>query len=246
MNMNVLFDSAGLQTSVHRGTHPRIQLPKGRRLKTLEIILRDIDCDVTFTPGADAIITPDILASYNVFAITTRMPRLSPPQKTELQAIEEYVKLGGSLLVMSNHPWPGMPSPIPDHNIAALFDIDLEGPVYPIHGGRQGFTEIRRNEMIDHPITRELSEPIIFNNGIRIRAKDSNQVIVRLPGEDPPLNGFTVAIDAVGNGDGRVVIVADSGFVADDDTTNPGPGLVNRGGNKQFVQNIFEWLLHRL
>ena len=57
---------------------------------------------------------------------------------------------------------------------------------------------------------------------------------------------FAMALDAEANSAldrmGRVVVVADSGFIGTEGTTNPGPGLIEKGDNRRFVQNVIRWL----
>ena len=42
--------------------------------------------------------------------------------------------------------------------------------------------------------------------------------------------------------EGRVVTVADSGFIGDEGTNVPGPGLINHGDNARFIKNVVRWL----
>jgi hypothetical protein len=55
---------------------------------------------------------------------------------------------------------------------------------------------------------------------------------------------FAVALEKTDKvRDGRVVIVADSGFIGTDGTTYPGRGLIGYGNNGSFAQNAIFWLL---
>jgi hypothetical protein len=169
------------------------------------------------------------------------MPKLSKQSKVELEEIQRFVHRGGSLLVMSNHPWPNKQNPIPDLHTASLFDVTLNGPVYAEQGE---LTKIRGNDLRMHPITDGLNGPIVFNNGCRI-STNAGDILAALPGEKSTANVFAVAIDAPQKGKGRVVVTADSGFIGDDDTDFPGPGLIGRGNNRLFVRQMFEWLLNQ-
>ena len=42
---------------------------------------------------------------------------------------------------------------------------------------------------------------------------------------------------------GRVVVLADSGFIGSAGTTRPGPGLIEQGDNLRFVLNTIAWLV---
>ena len=106
-------------------------------------------------------------------------------------------------------------------------------------------TEIRDDDLRVHPITDGLSGPIVFNNGCRI-STSAGDILATLPGEKLGPNVFAMAIDIQPKRKGRVVVTADSGFIGDDNTDFPGPGLIGKGGNRDFVQQVFDWLLkHR-
>ena len=65
-------------------------------------------------------------------------------------------------------------------------------------------------------------------------------------GNSPHNRLFAHALDPETAGtlsiEGRVVTVADSGFIGDDGTNVPGPGLIDHGDNAQFVKNAVRWL----
>ena len=244
--MKILFDNSGLQVAVHLGQHPnpRAKAASGKRLVTFFSIIENLGCKIAFTERKVSPITGDMLIDCSVLVITTRMPRLPRRSKVELEEIQRFVQRGGSLLVMSNHPWPKMQNPIPDLYIASLFDVTLNGPIYPSHVRQGGLTEIRNGDLHMHPITDGLNGPIVFNDGCRISA-NAGDILATLPGEESAPNVFAVAIDTPQKGKGRVVVTADSGFIGDDDTNFPGPGLIGRGNNRRFVRQVFEWLLNR-
>jgi len=243
----VLFDSNGLQTSVHLGIHFSQLLPnpkqkaldaKCKRLATFISIIENCDCEVEFTPYEKSTISDDMLNAFDMLVITTRIPRLPKQPDCEINAIYRFVQKGGSLLIMSDHPFQNKPHPIPDIYVASIFDVTLNPPVYPSHGGRCGLTEIRDNDIHSHAITDGI-QSIVFNNGCRI-GTSRRYVLATLPGE---ASAFAVAIDFPYKDYGRVVITSDSGFVADDNTNFPGPGLISRGNNEDFIQQAIEWLL---
>ena len=47
-------------------------------------------------------------------------------------------------------------------------------------------------------------------------------------------------------GAGKIIVVADSGFVGSKGTVSPGPGLMDCGDNLRFVMNAIRWLGHDL
>jgi hypothetical protein len=72
----------------------------------------------------------------------------------------------------------------------------------------------------------------------------------KLDGTSPDGQLFAGALEA-GKGlaadcRGRVVAVADSGFIGSDGTAYPGVGLVGRGDNMRFVLNALAWLAGQL
>ncbi len=241
-SFKVLIDGNGLQASVHLGTHPNKKWlsAKGKRLNTFLSIIKDLECEISFTKVIGSENTDNILSEYSALIVTTRLPLLPEQTGDEIEIIHKFVKRGGGLLVMSNHPWSQRRNPIPDKKIAARFSIELTGPVFPVHGGRRGLTEIDDKDLRAHPITDGLCGPIVFNNCCRIKAGRGN-VLATLPGEKFAANIFAIAIDIQEKG--RVVVTTDSGFIGDEDTEDPGPGLIDHGNNRAFMRHVIEWLL---
>jgi hypothetical protein len=68
----------------------------------------------------------------------------------------------------------------------------------------------------------------------------------QLDGSTPDGRHFAAALQAArglaADCRGRVVAVADSGFIGSDGTAYPGVGLVGRGDNMRFVLNALAWL----
>ncbi len=65
-------------------------------------------------------------------------------------------------------------------------------------------------------------------------------------GNSPQNRLFAHALDPETAGslsiEGRVVTVADSGFIGDEGTNLPGPGLIGHGDNARFIKNAVRWL----
>ena len=242
--MKVLLDSNSLQVAVHLGLHssPKAKDTCGKRLSTFLSIIKGLGCDIAFTEDESRTITNNLLIDCSVLVITTRRPSLPKPSETELETIRQFVQRGGSLLLMSNHPWPQMSNPIPDIHTASLFHATLSGPIYKQRRFTRKLIQIRGDDLRQHPITDGLKGPIVFKNGCRI-STNAGDIIAMLPGEKYEPNIFAVAVDEPQKGKGRVVVTADSGFIADDDTNFPGQGLIHRGSNMRFIRQIFEWLL---
>ncbi|MEJ2181509.1 MAG: hypothetical protein P8Y28_14010, partial [Gammaproteobacteria bacterium] len=163
----------------------------------------------------------------------------------ELEDIQKFVERGSSLLVMSNHP----PFDERDDRLARTFGFSFRSPTYPWHGGHYGVTTIRENSLGDHPITESLSDGIVFNNSCRITLEGAENTVIlaSLPDESAPENIFALAIDGLSEpGSGRIVAIADSGFIGGVDTDVPGPGQFEKGDNQVFLRSIISWLCHKL
>jgi len=244
--LKVLLDSNGLQAAVHQGIHPnpKSKNAANRRLITFLAIIDSLGCEPSFIEEKANEITDDLLINCSCLVITTRMPRLPRQTKSELNTIYRFVQRGGSLLVMSNHPFNRnrFKESIPDKSIALRFGVTLHESWYPDVGERKGFVEIWKDDLYPHPITNGLCGPIVFNNGCRISTRIGN-VIAKLPSvsEDPDI--FAVAIEKPEDSKARIVVTADSGFIGDEDTNFPAPGLINSGDNIGFIRQVFEWLL---
>ena len=252
--MKVLIDSLGLQAQVH--------LQDGRRLADFISILESIpNCSVTFSSGAP--LTGGELNGLDVLVITTRYPGEYAYSQEELEAVPKFVRRGGGLLLMSNHgDLPGSNTHDMtqyDAVMARQFGIGLECSWFQ-SGSMGELWELSGSSLLTtHPIIRggQGEEPlgrIVTNNCSSILAGGRGHPLVSLsPGMADLRNGyspsgrlFALALDrqtaADGAVEGRVVTVADSGFIGNDDTGSPGPGLIGHGDNARFVRNLVRWL----
>jgi len=60
---------------------------------------------------------------------------------------------------------------------------------------------------------------------------------------DAPENIFAIAGEKLfSETSGRVVAIADSGFICASDTSFPGPGQWETGDNAKFTAQVFQWL----
>jgi len=182
------------------------------------------------------------LRKYDCLVLSTRIYLFS---QTELEAIRKFVEGGSSLLIMSNHP----PYDERDDKLARILGFSFRSPIYPWHGGHYGVTTIRENNLGDHPIVESVAKGITFNNSCRIALKGAENAIIlaSLPEESTPENIFALAIDRpYGSKSGRIVAIADSGFIGGVDTKVPGPGQFEKADNPAFLRNIISWLCHKL
>jgi hypothetical protein len=101
-----------------------------------------------------------------------------------------------------------------------------------------------KEHFVSHPITSGLNQ-ICFNNScvLGIDHETHATPVVRLPDTQETCLFAVAAEVPLGSSSGRVVVVADSGLVGEDDTNTPGPGLIGRDDNRTFLSNIIEWLL---
>jgi len=246
--LKVLIDTRSLQGAYHFGRlgkladddkYKEAKYSEGKRLKTfISIIQKETGFSPTPTKGDAKELQLPLLKEYNTLLILTRLFFLS---LSELTDIKEFVRGGGNLLLMSNHP----PFNEFDNPLAETFGFTFESPTYPWHRGGYGLTCIMGDNLNAHEITRNLEHGIIFNNSCRIRIlKDHGyKVLATLPEEPGPNNIFALELDMkFGENSGRVIGVADSGFAGNDETKSPGPGQIGKGDNQKFIRNIFSWL----
>ena len=83
-------------------------------------------------------------------------------------------------------------------------------------------------------------------SGRAILLLDSAMVDVGPNDLSPQGEAFAWSIDECGAGRGRVVILGDSGFIGEPGVPGSGPGLMDKGQNEVFVQQVVMWLLSRL
>jgi len=249
--MKVLIDTRSLQGAYHFGRLPDlpdeekyVEAKKsiGNRLKTfLRILEKETSNKPAPSEGKLGELQSSLLKEFDTLVILTRMFFLAPE---ELDYIQEFVKNGGNLLMMSNHP----PFNEFDNPLAEIFGFSFQSPTYPWHRGGYGLTNVISSNLLNHEITRDLNSGLIFNNSCRIELekKGGNSILAKLPDEPAPLNNFAIAMDKpYGKESGKIVAVADSGFIGEDDTKNPGPGQIGKADNKKFITNIFMWLNHQ-
>jgi hypothetical protein len=248
--MRVLVDGNGLQARAHA--------QDGRRLATFLALLRDLRaCHVTLTPETP--LTADRLAEQAVLVITTRKWQTSPYAPEELTGIPDFVQRGGGLLLMSNHgDVPGrhpLDMTRSDALLARVFGVAIENTFFA-HPEAHTLSEFSAaNLLTTHPIicgaAAEASvRSLVTNNCCSIRAPDAAP-LVGLAGQMTDLRNnfpcqgrcFAVALaDCAPVGRGRVVVVADSGFIGTAGTTFPGIGLIEHGDNARFALNAIRWL----
>ena len=251
MRPKILFDSQTVHMYAHLGRefdndsggtkiYPE---EKDFRLKTFFAIVEEYG-EILISNNK---IDPNLLSNVDLFVILTRMSKY---YSSELDSIFSFVKNGGSLLLMSNHDpvcqW--------DAEVAEKFGVVLEGGYWS--GIRGKSTEISKENFTDHPILAQTNPPIgsiVTNTTCRIVSEKGN-IIVYLPDtmvegidKNPiePKNIFGLELNSNYSNQigGKIVILADSGFLGEQGSRFPGLGLIEEGDNLAFIKNILEYLV---
>ena len=244
--MQAMLDKNSLQAAVHHACLPREpQKPAvrnryekaiGRRLMEFETITREVGlsaCDLSV--GGPDQFSASRVGSYCLICVLTRLTDY-PWSDSELDAIERWLRDGGSILLMSNHP----PFAAADSPLASRLDVRLGGCFDSNQNHSGDFACITPDHHTDHEIMSDLSKDIVFNNSAHVYpASEACHILARLP-DTPAEQGVFAVAGTVGNG--RYVVCGDSGFIGNAETTYPGPGLIDRGDNRKFVMNILRWL----
>jgi len=248
--MRVLIDGNSLQARAHA--------QDGRRLATFLDLLRAIPgCHAALSPAGP--LTAGLLADQDVVVITTRKWQDAPYSSQELECIPAFVRRGGGLLLMSNHgDVPGR-QPLDmtrsDALLAHQFGVEIENAFFT-HPEPKRLSELTGADLLTtHPIIRGAvgEEPvrlIVTNNCCSLVSTDGAPLVRLNDRMTDQRNGFpaqgrcfAVALEnSVQTGRGRVVVVADSGFIGAEGTTFPGVGLIERGDNARFALNAVRWL----
>lgn len=226
---------------VGRTIFGRRNLPRNSkpRLQSVCDLLRRLELEPTFPetelPSASEMDEIDVIVTGS---------RLKAFTEDELLALVRFAETGGGILIMSNH---GAPIDAPndftryDRALVAKFDIDLECTA---------FSDAARSRAVpvsvEHPITRGIRELSINNCSSLVSAERPSVIDIPtgwrdpLAGMDP--HGRAIAI-AINQGiEGRVLVLSDSGFMGDEGTRSPGPGLIHEADNRNFLTNVFSWL----
>ena len=146
-----------------------------------------------------------------------------------------------------------------DAQVGKLFGVGLECSWYQNPAGVELSELSGKDFLASHPIigghgNGEAVKTIAINNCSSIVAEGLGYPLVSLSqdmmdlrnGNSPENRLFAHALDPETAGslsiEGRVVTVADSGFIGDEGTNVPGPGLIGHGDNARFIKNVVRWL----
>lgn len=258
--MKILFDAYGAQILADGGT--------GSRLSGLYAALDSQEVNYEHRVASGALTSND-LVGIDILVLTTRME--TPYTVAELTAITLFVQRGGGLWCMANHGgfnqsrimdnftryvstvsstfWTSYEAAaylrlnaptevILDKSNLSSHEIISGNPSWPILGGK------KTNE-ISEVVTRSFCG--IYPNAFADTICTLNNLngVVNAQNNQPITQGVVWAmalenVDVVGAG--RVVIGADSGWLGDTTSMNPGPGEFQNGDNAQFAINVLSWL----
>jgi hypothetical protein len=234
------FDAFGQQ----RVPNPAYKKRLGRFLELLQ------DHEVTI-----GTISKDSLRKASCLVILSRIREFT---SSEMNAILEFIQdPKHSLLLMSNHN----PFELKDNVLTSKLGVTLVGGYWS--GERGVYTTIGEDCLVSHEIItgKKGEKPIteiVTNTTCRI---DSNigTAFIYLPdsmegrwsseNEDPITKRvFGQAIDGQkDNHDiikGKMIVLADSGFIGDKGSTFPGFGVIDHADNEVLVKRMFDFLLN--
>ncbi len=215
-------------------------------------------------------VTPSALASAQVFAIVTAMGEddagmTQPFTQAECDAIEAWVRGGGSLLVVTDH----FPFGKDVENLTRRFGVESSGGMtfderHSEPGDDSQLVFSRDNGLLaDHAITRGVSRVVTFTGesvrggtpllrladtavnrpaAPRVTRSGSDTRVEVTYGDPQPARGWSQAV-ALEHGRGRVVVLAEAAMLSAqrDGGRRIGMNYPNCD-NKQFALNVMHWL----
>lgn len=261
MTMNILFDSWSSQVLYQQTppTYPpkaKYPKPTGRRLNTILGAMKSYglstgeNWEISFT---DPPITEAQLKGIDVYVSLTRaIGDGYEYQKTELDSLQSFVNNGGAILLMTDHGKLSQEVPnktVNDKELASMFAIRLEN-----------YFVTTSNYMV-MDLSVDLPPEIMYlaNQAPTISAHDS--CIIDPPEGSIPLVCFppnATAYDFLTKeaippptpyfailstyGQGKIIVVGNSGLVGDYGSPCPAPGLITMEHNLMFFLNCVGFL----
>lgn len=246
--MKVLIDRNGLQARHH--------LRDRLRLSVFITELMSASYPVAFSSREG--LTRAELNEYDILLITTRFP--VGYSQAESKGICDFVYNGGGLLLMSNHGDYGQVADMRqfDAKLAGEFGVTFERTFFrnQLEGERTMLSQSTLNS--NHPIIAGASgersvRTLVTNTCCSILADGgeglislSNEMVDKRSGCFPNGQFFAHALGVTSGlkagSKGRIVTIADSGFIGTDCSAYPGPGLIGHGDNLRFIMNVIRWL----
>ena len=260
MNYTIVLDRKCLQVYYHQSeyiedahTKQPLKNPSYQnRLNTFLGLLNQPSSDITC-----AVIIDELKEEYLQADCLVFLTRIESFSEQEIQMILKFIsQKGKSLLLMSNHN----PFEQKDNELTTKLGINLVGGYYS--GVRGKYTEIDSNWFTNHPILKERNElepisSIMTNTTCRIES-NYGQPFMYLPDgmigrwsseSEVQIKNRIFGLAINGETDqhplikGKVVILADSGFIGDKGSKTPGFGIIDKLDNELFIKRIFFYLL---
>ncbi|PHN04696.1 hypothetical protein [Flavilitoribacter nigricans] len=259
MALRILIDDKCFQSIFHQETHldrfghPGVPNPvHQRRISTFLDILREPAAGIKNEVQIGAITETNLQWASSLVLLT----RAEPFSDEAFNPITQFVlEAGNSLLIFSNHN----PHEKHDHSLTQRFGVDLCGGYW---SGRRELTTtisgacLRAHPLLDAPEFGKPVSSLVTNTTCRIVSTVGTPflylpdgMVGRWSSEGEALipdrifgliiDGSKSQSDAV---KGKIVILADSGFIADKDSTVPGKGLIDQGDNEVFIRRLIRFI----
>jgi hypothetical protein len=246
--MKILFDKGSSQVQV--------QLETNARLNTLFDAIEQEGWEYEIGPDR---ITPDSLAGVNCLVILTRHRATQPGTENpfpgdwdyaftpdELEAIVDFNRGGGGLLLISNHgPWPGGTDwTVNDKVLAAQFGVLINPAAYILPGGPLTMS----GPDLSPSVILEGVTSIVPHNSCAVSG-DAASPLVKIPSNAENLSttfpngpaGQSYAVVAAPHC-GQIIVAGNSGIAGDPDSGYPAAGMIDAGSNKRFLINSLKWV----
>ncbi len=270
--LNILFDSWSAQVLFQQAapnypTGANYPKPTGMRLNTLLGAMKSIglssNCNwnVSFTNPP---ITAAQLAGIDVYVSLTRYQGTGfAYQAAELTAIENWVKTGGNILLMSNHGDFSLPVnsdnwTANDIPLAALFGVTLENYSVQQRGNKTSTSDIMSVKNTIPYLANQAPTMTAHNSCIIIppSAPATFTSIVEFPSgwnaycsktnkiTAPPTPYFSILVPYPGGaaGAGQMLVMGNSGWTGDYGSPSPACGQIPMQNNLMFVLNCIGYL----
>ena len=195
-------------------------------------------------------------------------PKANEPAFTEAEcdAVRDWVRAGGSLLLIADHAPMGSANQI----LAKRFDVDMskkytmDAENFDKESGNKGFIVYTRESgrLADHPITNgrdktERVNKVIAFTGQSLKGPTDSFAFMRLADSAQDVFGNAPPVSAAGRaqgialnfGKGRVVVMGEAGMLtAQVSGPDRSPFGMNIPGidNRQLVLNLMHWLTKKL
>lgn len=238
----ILFDSWTSQVEIQGAQPPRLGTLFGllagvgwNRAQTHNPIIREHLLSADGKPIPGVLVIPTRYSYY-------QNPGVDPNfSLAEQGAILDYVLAGGSLLHLTNHSFFS----VYDAQLAANFGVQLSDVALDVPNATIPSSGLN----YENPVlagSQNVQSICAHDACLMTTAPEGPYAVTPLATFTPPGEGSQPQLFALTMtpGEGRVVYVANSGWICDYGTPNPAWGLMPYGNNLGFILSILGWLLH--